>query len=75
MSYMPFCPIMLIGFDAPKNGASYDPRKCKKDCAWYLENEKQCVLLSINGKLTEKLDATAYILDNTRYIQNRLRPR
>ena len=65
MSDTLFCPIMVIGFDAPKNGATYDPRKCKKDCAWYLKTEKQCILLSINDKLKDTLDATADMLDNT----------
>ena len=45
-----FCPIMTIGFDAPKGKAS-DPRLCHKDCMWYDHAEETCKIVIIAERL------------------------
>ena len=39
-----YCPLFVIGFNPPNEGASYDPRVCVTDCAWYDNGNKQCIL-------------------------------
>jgi hypothetical protein len=51
-----YCPLMLIGFDAPKNNETYDPRTCKKDCAWYNPITNLCAIMDINIKLRDSMD-------------------
>ena len=52
------CPILAIGFDAPKDKKNPDPRVCNQDCAWYNEEEDCCNVTSIDMKLTELIDYT-----------------
>lgn len=52
MSGKRYCPILLIGYDPPKDGG-VDMRTCKKDCAWYNSITGQCHIVDIS----ETLDA------------------
>ena len=56
-----YCPILTIGYDPPKGNATYDPRVCKTDCAWYNKTLHQCILHTINDNLLELIDYTCAI--------------
>lgn len=55
-----YCPILLIGFEAPKGNNTFDPRVCHSDCAWYDKMNKQCILHSINQSL-ENIENYQYV--------------
>lgn len=58
MTTKQFCPILMIGFEAPKHTSDPDPRTCKKDCAWFNDETKQCIMQSLNENLLELIDYT-----------------
>lgn len=58
-----YCPIMTIGFDPPKGKASYDPRECKQDCAWYHKESKDCAIHVITDILTEHTETLGIIAE------------
>ena len=43
MAAKTFCPIMMIGFNAPEKGQR-DLRLCTKDCMWYHIKQEKCVI-------------------------------
>ena len=47
----PLCPILLIGFPAPKDGER-DIRRCTPECALYDESVKQCHIVTCSEQLT-----------------------
>ena len=46
----PLCPILLIGFPAPKQGER-DLRRCTPECALFDESVKQCSIRSCYEQL------------------------
>lgn len=46
----PLCPILLIGFPAPKEGER-DIRRCTEECALFDEDIKQCSIKSCMERL------------------------
>ena len=58
-----YCPILMIGFDPPKGNASYDPRECKRDCAWYNKDSKECSVHLISEILTEHTETLNMIAE------------
>ena len=53
---------MTIGFPPPKKGEK-DARKCKKDCAWFDEDQEECAVVLIKETLEKVEVYTADILD------------
>jgi len=53
-----FCPILMIGFDKPKNEKEPDPRTCNSKCAWYDDSTEQCAVISLNENILELIDYT-----------------
>lgn len=50
-----YCPLFVIGFNPPNESASYDPRVCVTDCAWYDNGNKQCILQSIYAAINDNM--------------------
>lgn len=50
-----YCPLFVIGFNPPKHGATYDPRVCITDCAWYDNGNKQCMIKSIYAAINDNM--------------------
>lgn len=57
-----FCPILVIGFAAPKNGER-DMRTCKTDCAWYDRDCEACKITIIADYAAEVMRNTADTVD------------
>lgn len=55
----PLCPILLIGFPAPKDGER-DIRRCTPECALFDEEIKQCSIKSCQ----ERMDIISGQLDD-----------
>ena len=51
-----FCPILMIGFDPPKDNKTIDMRVCNPGCAWYDEVEEQCSIVTLKANLTDLVD-------------------
>ena len=59
---MKYCPIMTIGFAPPESNMP-DPRKCRKDCAWYDENNESCFIVNIAEDLQHIKATTSDLVD------------
>ena len=53
-----FCPILMIGFEAPEKETDPDPRCCNSNCAWYNEDDDACYITSLHTSLNEFTEYT-----------------
>ena len=68
-----YCPILLIGFPAPKKGER-DLRRCTKECALHNANEDTCAINSCLEALTmlqQSMEALPeYVFDMMSYNED-----
>lgn len=67
---MPYCPLMMIGFNPPEKKNDKDMRKCHPDCTWFNEVEETCNLnvIADNVVAVREYIESEPVIDSDLYI-------